>query len=372
MKLLPLLFSLLAGVLCYVTGSTDLRRSRINGHLLPPAHDGPTRPEDPMRSGGAAKKVASINGSATFSQLLEHKQSAQGTFSQRYWWSTEFSTGLGSPVVLFTPGEIDAEPYVGYMTNQTITGALAEALGAVVIVLEHRYWGESSPYTVLTSTNLTFLTLENSIADLTYFADAVRFPFDPQGTHQAKKAPWVLSGGSYSGALTAWTASTKPGTFWAYHASSAPVEAIYNYWEYFQPVQAGMPRNCSNDIVKVIEHVDHVLLHGNGTEKQELKNLFGLDGIEHDDDFAAVLPDGPYLWQSSTFASPNEYFLYFCDSIEGVANQALPSLPGADGVGLEKALAGYANWTKEWLVPGCKFGFKPHLIPKLHLRQRMG
>jgi hypothetical protein len=41
--------------------------------------------------------------------------------------------------------------------------------------------------------------------------------------------PWVMSGGSYSGALAAWTASIAPGTFWAYHASSAPVQAIYDF-----------------------------------------------------------------------------------------------------------------------------------------------
>lgn len=38
-----------------------------------------------------------------------------------------------------------------------------------------------------------------------------------------------MVGGSYSGALTAWTESVAPGTFWAYHATSAPVEAIYDY-----------------------------------------------------------------------------------------------------------------------------------------------
>lgn len=38
-----------------------------------------------------------------------------------------------------------------------------------------------------------------------------------------------MSGGSYSGALTAWLESVSPGTFWAYHSTSAPVEAIYDY-----------------------------------------------------------------------------------------------------------------------------------------------
>lgn len=57
----------------------------------------------------------------------------------------------------------------------------------------------------------------------------VRVPQEVMPTNNLIEQPWVLSGGSYSGALSAWTESTAPGTFWAYHASSAPVEAIYDY-----------------------------------------------------------------------------------------------------------------------------------------------
>ena len=92
-----------------------------------------------------------------------------------------------------------------------------------------RFWGESSPYDDLTTENLQLLTLKQAIADFTYFAKTVDLPFDTNHASNADKAPWVFSGGSYSGALAAWTESTAPGTFWAYHASSAPVEAISDY-----------------------------------------------------------------------------------------------------------------------------------------------
>ena len=62
-----------------------------------------------------------------------------------------------------------------------------------------------------------------------YFAKNVDLPFDTNHSSNAQDAPWVFSGGSYGGALAAWTESVAPGTFWAYHASSAPVEAISNY-----------------------------------------------------------------------------------------------------------------------------------------------
>ena len=114
---------------------------------------------------------------------------------------------------------------------------MAESINAAIIVIEHRYWGESSPYTVLTTENLQYLTLKQNIADLTYFAENVRPVFDRKGTSRASRAPWVLYGGSYSGAVSGWVASTAPGTFWAYFATSAVVEVISDFWQYFAPEQ---------------------------------------------------------------------------------------------------------------------------------------
>ena len=41
-------------------------------------------------------------GNATFEQLIDHDNPSLGTFSQFYYYSTEFWKGPGSPVVLFT------------------------------------------------------------------------------------------------------------------------------------------------------------------------------------------------------------------------------------------------------------------------------
>lgn len=101
--------------------------------------------------------------------------------------------------------------------------------GGATILMEHRYWGDSSPYSVLSTENLTYLTLENSIKDTTYFANNVQLPFDSNGSSNAQNAPWVMAGGSYSGALTGWVASVDPGTYWAYYATSAVVEAVYDF-----------------------------------------------------------------------------------------------------------------------------------------------
>lgn len=139
------------------------------------------------------------SGNSTFSQLVDHSNPSLGTFDQFYYYSTEFWGGPGSPVILFTPGEINVTGYQSYLTTNRTTGVLAQKIGAATIVLEHRYWGTSTPVTDLTTANLTYLTLDNAIHDLTYFASSVRLPFAQHGSSNAADVAWVLMGGSYSG-----------------------------------------------------------------------------------------------------------------------------------------------------------------------------
>jgi hypothetical protein len=173
-----------------------------------------------------------------------------------------------------------------YATTARTTGVIAEEIGAATIVLEHRYWGFSSPFAELTTENLQYLTLQNAIADLNHFALTAKLPFDTTGASNADKAPWVLVGGSYSGALTAWTeATTRPSVMWAYYASSAVVETIGNYWSYFLTEAENMPQNCSTDISLVVEYLDSIGETGTLREQTAIKELFGLGGVDHYDDF---------------------------------------------------------------------------------------
>ncbi|MCJ1226910.1 hypothetical protein MMC12_003565 [Toensbergia leucococca] len=293
----------------------------------------------------------------TFQQLLDHDNPDLGTLSQR--------------VVFFTPGEQDASIYTGFLSNATIAGAYAQAIGGAVVMMEHRYFGESSPFENLTAKNLQYLTLRQSIADTTYLAKYLALPFDPTNKSQACTAPWVFSGCSYSGALSAWTASTDPGTFWAYASTSAPVEAIYDFWQYYVPVRQGMPANCSKDVSRVVRHVDHVLERGNQAEKTALKGSFGFDALE-DDDFAYVLAFGPLSWQNNDFFSGYSDFFQFCDSVEnavpnGNSSNSNITIPGENGVGLEKALVGYASWlnSSPSVIPNCDLYCTDPLQPLL-------
>ncbi|KAI0019858.1 serine carboxypeptidase S28-domain-containing protein [Xylariomycetidae sp. FL0641] len=231
---------------------------------------------------------------------------------------------------------------------------MAEKMGAAVVVLEHRYWGESSPFEVLSVKNLQYLTLENSIKDNTYFANNFKTPFDPSGKSNAKDAPWIFTGGSYPGALAGWIATTDPGTFWAYYGTSGVVEAISDFWQYFVPVQEATPKNCSADLGAVIDYVDNTLLHGSPKEKYALKKKFMLTDLE-DADFAAAIENGPWQWQGGQFYSEsvNGFTPYyqFCDYVENAWPNTSHPVPGPEGVGLTKALNGYAKWWIDLALP---------------------
>lgn len=99
--------------------------------------------------------------------------------------------------------------------------------------------------------------------------------------------------------------------------------------------------------------MDKVFLGNNETAKVELKTMFGLAELEHYDDVMAVLENGPWLWQGNSFYTGYSGFFQFCDQIENVLPGAAVT-PDANGVGLEKALAAYANWTQTTFLPGCK------------------
>ncbi|KAI2634610.1 serine carboxypeptidase S28-domain-containing protein [Xylaria nigripes] len=344
-------FSVASQLLLAAGVSANFARNRYGGMKLGPINE------------FAILDAENTTGWGFFDQLIDHANPSLGTFKQRYWYNTQFWKGPGSPIILVNPGEQAGDGFnVTFTQSSRITGRFAQATGGAVVIMEHRYWGQSSPFDLLSVENLTYLTLENSIKDNSYFANNWKAPFDESGRSSAKEAPWVYTGGSYPGALSGWIANKDPGTFWAYYGTSGVVQAIGNFWQYFVPVLEATPKNCSTDLNNVINYVDNILLHGNVTEKNQLKAQFKLDGLE-DADFGAAIENGPWTFQSGQFFSEsisgfNPYF-QFCDYVENVWPGSTNKVPDAQGVGLQKALSGYAKWFTEASLPGfCEsFGY---------------
>jgi hypothetical protein len=109
--------------------------------LTPPR---PTPPPEKSSSevlAALADPSKNDSGIAYFEQPIDHGNPYFGTFSQTYWYNTSYWKGPGSPIILFTPGEVAATTYSAYLTDSAITGLIAKQVGGAVLVVEHRYWG---------------------------------------------------------------------------------------------------------------------------------------------------------------------------------------------------------------------------------------
>ncbi|PPQ74362.1 hypothetical protein CVT24_000656 [Panaeolus cyanescens] len=277
-----------------------------------------------------------------FDQLIDHNNPSLGTFKQRFWHTWEFYEP-GGPIVLMTPGETNADGYSGYLSNRTITGMIAQQQNGSVIVLEHRFYGLSNPYPDLSVKSFRVHTIQQAIDDLEYFAKNVNLPQPDGDKVTPDRAPWVFVGGSYPGALVSWSVVNKPGLFAAGYASSAVVEAILDFWEYFEPIRLNMPANCSADVQAVISYVDKTLMTGNKKAIQTLKDTFGLGNVSHIDDFAGALRNNLWDWQSlQPTSGSNTQFYRFCNALEVKNGVSADS----KGWGLENALTAWGNYWK--------------------------
>ncbi|KAM4042576.1 putative serine protease K12H4.7 isoform 2-T2 [Anomaloglossus baeobatrachus] len=145
-------------------------------------------------------------------------------------------TQSSGPVFLMIGGEGAANP--AWMTQGTwIT--YAEKMGALCLLLEHRFYGKSHPTKDMSVENLRYLSSQQALADLAHFQSVMS---EKLGLKDRK---WVVFGGSYPGCLAAWYRIKYPHLAHAAVASSAPVKAVLNFSEYLEVVQSSLSRNHS-------------------------------------------------------------------------------------------------------------------------------
>ncbi|KAF9554962.1 hypothetical protein CPC08DRAFT_712435 [Agrocybe pediades] len=292
-------------------------------------------------------KIPAYNTRYYFDQLIDHDDPSKGTFKQRFWYTWEFYKP-GGPIVLTTPGESNAGLYPSYdLTNSSMSGALAQTLNGAVISIEHRFFGESNPYPDLLPDHLKVHTIAQAIQDLAYFAQNVKLALPGGDTDAIRphKTPWILIGGSYPGALVSWTMLKQPGVFWAGYSTAGVVQPIADFWQYFEPIRVNMPKNCSADVGRVIDHLDSLIAAGNFTAVSELQSVFQLTRAGPLSNFLAWMSVALREWRSLTVTTSRMSLFYpFCDSLE-VKDDG--EIAPEDGWGLDQAIAGWAKFHRE-------------------------
>ncbi|CAG8727809.1 12483_t:CDS:2, partial [Acaulospora colombiana] len=204
--------------------------------------------------------------------------------------------------------------FSGYLTNRTIPGLIAQPNKGATVVLEHRFFGLSNPRPDLSSGSLALHTVHQAVEDLAYFAKNVHLPFPEDVEDGANvgpdKNPWILVGGSYSGALTSWA------------------KLRYNSF-----------RPCLMELTRSLQSSRSM------KQKNALKAKFGMPNVTHYDDVAGTLRNQLWNWQSLNPTSGGAIFYDFCDALEVVDGTS----PGPEGRGLEHALDAWGKYETDYV-----------------------
>ncbi|KAK5006858.1 hypothetical protein LTR28_005996, partial [Elasticomyces elasticus] len=220
----------------------------------------------------------------------------------------------GGPVIVLQSGEATGAARLPYL-QKGVLAQLAQATHGIAVVLEHRYYGASWPVPDLSPANMRFLTTAQALADEAYFARHVRFPgLERYGDLTSATTAYIGYGGSYAGAFSAFLRVLYPDVFWGAISSSGVVEAIWDYWAYYEPVAEYGPPDCIATQKTLTHVVDNILIGKHQSDLTlQLKTAFGFQDLEHDADFASVLAYPMSGWQSLNWdpsvSSPafNEY-----------------------------------------------------------------
>ncbi|KAG8954371.1 hypothetical protein FRC04_011697 [Tulasnella sp. 424] len=281
-----------------------------------------------------------------FEQPIDHNDTAIGTFKQRYWVDDRFYEP-GGPVFVVDGGETSGADRLPFL-DHGILAILSNATGGLSIVLEHRYYGESTPVDEFTTDSLRWLTNEQALEDSARFMRN----FNYSGIDlSATNTPWIYYGGSYAGARAAHMRVLYPDLVYGAIASSAVTHAAIDYSDYFEVIRRTNNQTCVEHIVSAVATIDRILdipLMSN-----PLKALFGLQGLKHDDDFVSVLvePLGAVQAQNWDPVESTDSWKRFCETVSsgGAGRQ----------IGLVKIPAevvNYANWIRKEVVSLCPEG----------------
>ncbi|KAI4139518.1 MAG: hypothetical protein L6R39_006254, partial [Caloplaca ligustica] len=297
-----------------------------------------------------------------FRNETKYEPHSNGTFPLRYWFDASYYKD-GGPVIVLQSGETDGTGRLPFL-QKGILHQLAQATNGIGVVLEHRYYGTSFPTPDLSTPNLRFLTTEQALADMAYFAQHVVFEGLEDKNLTAPETPYFAYGGSYAGALVAFLRVQYPDIYYALSlteksgtiSSSGVTEAIWDFWEYYEPVRRYGPPDCISTQTKLINVVDNIL-RNNTRYTSQLKSAFGLSGITYDDDFAQVLSYPIGGWQGRNWdpAVNDPSFYEYCDNITSPSLINNATANATVTVRQLLSAGGYANQTSTLTTPMLNF-----------------
>ena len=213
-----------------------------------------------------------------FTQRLDHfDRSDFTTWQQRYYVNASLWNGTGP--VLFLFGHEEA------MTPDLVAGTwvvnwLAEHFHALIVCLEHRFYGQSIP---LRNSSLPFLkrylSTEQALQDAAVWTAHIK-----QQYGVSDRQRWVVMGRSYGGTLAALFRLKFPHLVTGALATSGPLQAKVDYSEYNEVVGIALGERCNASLKAANERVTQLLADASG--QAQLAKDFGFcspltDPLQH-------------------------------------------------------------------------------------------
>lgn len=248
-------------------------------------------------------------------QYIYYGNATKGKFSQRWWQDTSFWI-TGGPIFLYVSGEGPASS-----SPSGYTAAMGKQFNALLLTLEHRYYGESLPAALTDSETLqNTLSVEAELADLASFVNYIQTSVYPsQMPHQ-----WVVIGGSYAGGVASWFRNRYPDLVMAAWSSSGVVNAMYNFTAFDQQIVSDLPSDCLEKMRAVTVAAESAW--EDPFNKTKLLKLFGTPSYFTQGDFMWMLADsgamGPQYGFKDTMCSIMTSPL-FLSPLEAFANWTL-------------------------------------------------
>ncbi len=172
---------------------------------------------------GPTLPASSLPPDLFFNQSLDHFDVLRGgvTWPQRYWVNASLWKGGDAPVFFYIEGEGAGSPY-SVVSGEHVE--LAATYGALLVALEHRYYGASIPTPDLSTENMRYLSSHQALADIaTFYEGLLRPTFNLTPANKL-----VTFGGSYPGALSAWARLRLPHIVHAAISTSSPIQASFD------------------------------------------------------------------------------------------------------------------------------------------------
>ena len=190
-----------------------------------------------------------------FDQIIDHyNYQTSGTWKQRYFVHSDYYNPAKGPIFLYICGEAECRG----ISDLSILVKMAEQNEGMVLSLEHRFYGKSMPFGVnsLNTDKLKYLSSEQALRDLGYFLTSMK----NSGLHRiTPNNPWVVVGGSYAGAMSAWFRNKYPHLTIGAISSSGVVTAVEDFRMFDEQMYISSHKSgdfCNQAIVNTTNYVE--------------------------------------------------------------------------------------------------------------------